>query len=76
MNVKGGNCLGKRIRRKRMIKTTKRDLEQLKQQKMFDEALTELKKETGVDFMKLMIGDEKERMRYKFRLWQDKMKDD
>jgi hypothetical protein len=64
------------MKRKRMIKTAKRDLERLKQQKMLDESLKELKEETGIDNFKLMMGDEKERMRRKFRLWQDKMMDD
>jgi hypothetical protein len=66
--IKGGNNKNKRKQQEY--------LEHLKQQKILDEALERYKKETGIDYMKWLMGDERERMKYKFRQWQDKMKDD
>ncbi len=40
---------------------------------LFNQALSELKKETGVDFYKVITGDEKENKRLKFKHHQEKL---
>lgn len=44
-----------------------------KKQTLFQQALSELKKETGIDHYKLITGDEKERKRLNFKHFQEKL---
>lgn len=44
-----------------------------KKQTLFQQALSELKKETGIDHYKLITGDEKERSRLNFIHFQEKL---
>lgn len=37
------------------------------------QALSELKRDTGIDYQKLIMGDRKERMRVRFKHWQENM---
>lgn len=44
-----------------------------KKRQALEQALKEYKDQTGIDYMKWLMGDEKERMRYKFLKWQERM---
>lgn len=49
--------------------------EQAKKVQTLDRALDRIKKDTGIDYRKLILGDQKEGARYKMRLHQDRMKE-
>lgn len=44
-----------------------------KKQSLLNQALKELKRDTGVDFYKVITGDEKEKQRLKFKQHQEKL---
>jgi|GEM_PF-3129612 len=44
-----------------------------KKTSLLSEALNELKDETGIDFYKVITGDEKENKRLKFKHYQEKL---
>lgn len=58
---------GKNVRNNKNKLEKRNDLEQ---------ALKEYKQQTGIDYMKWLMGDTKEQMRFRFKQWQDKMKAD
>lgn len=49
--------------------------ERAKRTKTLNRALDRIKKDTGIDYRKLILGDSREKARYEFRLRQDRMKD-
>jgi hypothetical protein len=47
--------------------------EKQKKQDLFRQALSELKKESGIDHYKLITGDDKEKHRLKFKQFQERL---
>ena len=47
-----------------------------KQSQLFQQALDKIKRQTGLDYAKIMMGDERERQRLKMLEYQDAMVDD
>jgi hypothetical protein len=46
-----------------------------KRAQALNRAVDEIKRDTGIDFRKLILGDPKEKARYELRLLQDRMKE-
>lgn len=52
-----------------------RIIKQKKEFDLFEQALNELKQETGLDYFKLLTGDEKEQQRKKMKQYQEALLD-
>lgn len=47
-----------------------------KRDKMLKQVNREMKEETGIDFLKMFMGDEKEKRRFEMKRLQDKLEED
>ena len=50
--------------------------QETKQSQLFHQALDKIKRQTGLDYAKIIMGDERERQRLKMLEYQDAMADD
>jgi hypothetical protein len=57
------------------LKSNKRIGQKAKKNNLFNQALSELKQESGIDYYKLLTGDQKEQKRFQFRQYQDSIVD-
>jgi predicted transcriptional regulator with HTH domain len=57
------------------LKTNNRIGQKAKKNSLFNLALSELKQESGIDYYKLLNGDQKEQKKFQFRQYQDSLVD-